>query len=126
MSYENIKREGRTYDNPKLFCAFSDEQFAKGLAKLGVKEECVVAGGCGCYGTQEGFEEQTAFFEGLEERIRKECTPDEIYKYEWWNHECGYTYEDDEALKIVRYYFPKYKPTKALKEKLQAKCNEMN
>lgn len=126
MSYESINQEAYGYNNPKLFCAFNDEQFAQGLAKLGVKEECVVAGHCGWYGLAEGFEEQEAFFEGLKERIKKECKPEEIYSYEWWNRECGYTYEDSEALKITREYFPEYKPTKALNKKLWAMFEKMN
>ena len=41
----------------------------------------------------------------LHKRISKECIPQEVYNYEFDNHECSYVGDDEEAIKIVIDYF---------------------
>jgi len=60
----------------------------------------------GLYGTNEGI---TAFLEAYENRdkaIPQECDPQEVYFYEYNNHECMLAWDGDlEAIRLVIDYF---------------------
>ncbi len=87
----------------EIFFAFNNEQFEEGKKKLEGKK--IYSGGAGSYGTKEGFDELARFTEEQRKRIAKECTPEEVYNYEYANHECEYTGDNTEALEMVKYYF---------------------
>lgn len=86
------------------FFAFSNEQFAKGLASirpLGEGEKLVCIGG-GCYGTKDGADRLFKFYDEVNAKIKNECDPQEVYCYEYNNHESFYSFEGDlEAMKLV-------------------------
>ncbi|MGL5913713.1 MAG: DUF7659 family protein [Bacteroidales bacterium] len=90
----------------KCFYAFGNEQFDKNKAAAGIADdEKVYHAGMWLYGTRDGI---TKYLKGIDEiiaRIPKECNAQDVYEYEFDNHECGYTRDDTEAIKLVVSYF---------------------
>ena len=110
--YQELKKEHPNTEDYGMFFAFGDKQFEEGrqwlIAKGYLKEgEKVLSAGMGMYGTQEGIDRYMAFYEEREKKIAKECAPQEVYFYEWNNHECMISMDDDEAMKVVIGYFGK-------------------
>ena len=119
-NYKKFLDKISSYHCNGIFYAFSNEQFEKGMKACGYDENTkLVKDGMGGYGTREAFDERHKFYSSVEEEIRQNCTPDEIFEFEYWNHECGYTYDYSEALEIVRSYFPNYTPSSELLGKLR-------
>ena len=48
---------------------------------------------------------QFKFYEKQRKRIADECNPQDAYNYEWNNHECMITYDDEDTIRIVVDYF---------------------
>ena len=99
-------------DEYGIFWAFSNKQFDEGLEKMknrGLTKdgEKIYSIGAGGYGVKKELID--AFFNFYEERdrqIAKECDPQEVYLYEYNNHECMIAWEGDEAAyKIVAKIF---------------------
>lgn len=107
--YHELKAEQPDSEKYGIFFAFNDEQFKqgydglvrRGFIKDGDKVERAFAGG---YGTRSEIDRYLAFYKEREERTKAECNPQEVYFYEWNNHECMFG-GDDEALKIVASIF---------------------
>lgn len=104
--YKELKEE---WDNRKLslFYAFNNQQFEEGkeeLRKKGLYEEGekIYSLGAGAYSTKKGLD---IFFGELEEhnrRIRTECDPQEVYWFEYNNHESFISWDgDDEPMRII-------------------------
>jgi hypothetical protein len=90
----------------KCFFAFSNEQFAEGKKKAEIADgEKIYNGGYGLYGTKEGIQKFMGFYDEQSKQIAAECDPQEVYDYEFGNHECSYTCDDEECIKIVCSYF---------------------
>jgi hypothetical protein len=86
----------------KCFFAFGKEQFEEGKAKAGILPgEEVFHYRAGLYGTKEGLKEYFKELAAIRARIPKECDPQEVYDYEFANHECGFVHEDTDAIKVV-------------------------
>jgi len=111
--YKQIKNEHPDTDEYGVFFAFSREQAAKGvkrlteLGKITDKTEIQYHPHVsGLYGTSEGI---TAFLEAYENRdkaIPQECDPQEVYFYEYNNHESMYAWDGDvEAIKLIIEYW---------------------
>lgn len=104
LKYEEIKNR-----QPKLvecFFAFSKKQYEEGIRTKQLEGKKVFSAGFGgLYGTEEGIEALSDFYDNISREIAEKCTPEEVYKYEYANHECEYTGDDSEALKIVILYF---------------------
>ncbi len=88
------------------FFAFSDEQFNEGYEQikhlLGENEKIVSVGnGTGLYGIRKYINRFFDFYNNKEKLIREQCDPQEVYYYEWNNHETCITYDDEEAIKII-------------------------
>lgn len=114
-----------------IFYAFSDKQFEEGMKKCGYTQADIDSGriikdGIGGFGTREAFDRRNNFYNEIHERIKKECTPEEIFEMEFGNHECGYTGDWSEALEVVREYFPDYTPTRELIRKCFKAYEEAN
>lgn len=101
--YKEIKNEHPVLKD--CFWAFSKEQFKEGVKKYNLEGKTLCNGGGGLIGTKEGILEMFNFYQERDERIKKECTPQEVYDYEFWNHECSYTLSDKEVLEIVESLF---------------------
>jgi len=87
------------------FFAFSNSQFAEGMAKHNLEGQKIFSAGAGLYGTDEGIKNFLSFYDKLADRIKEECNPQEVYDYEFGNHECEYVGDDREAYEIVVKYF---------------------
>ena len=128
--YEELKEKARTMPMVGIFYAFDNEQFVKGCIECGYlkagqtiddfkKSDIKLIGdGFGGYGTREAFDNRNKQYEEIDNEIRQRCQPDDIFRYEFWNYECYYTMDYEDALKATRHYFPKYKPSKKLVEQL--------
>ncbi|MDL2228401.1 hypothetical protein LJC25_04295 [Bacteroidales bacterium OttesenSCG-928-K03] len=102
--YIEITNEQPTLN--KCFFAFSNKQFAEGKIKAGINDgEKIYKSDYGLFGTAEGLEETFQFYENQTKRVAAECNPQDVYDYEWDNHECMISYEDDEVIKIIIHYF---------------------
>lgn len=105
--YIELKNQQPDYE--ECFWAFSKIQFEEGIEKKSIPKDQITNGGAGLYGTQKGIDNLKKFYLAIHERIRNECTPQEIYDYEFYNHECNYTGSDKEAIEIVKEYFGSHK-----------------
>lgn len=83
------------------FFAFSNEQFKEGIKKFNLEGQKIFNGGQGLYGTNEGITDFLNQYDKIFEDIKNNCNPQEVYDYEFINHECSYTCDDAEAFKIV-------------------------
>ncbi len=90
----------------ECFFAFNLEQFAQGkkIAKIPDGEK-IFRAGFGLYGTHDGLRRYFAGIDAITARIPLECDPQDVYDYEFDNHECGYTVDDKPAIKLVVSYF---------------------
>lgn len=128
--YKELKEKARTMPLNGIFFAFDNKQFIDGCIKCGYLKQgqtmedfkksdikLVTIGGGG-YGSEQAVENMHKQYEQIDNEIRQQCNPDDIFRYEFWNYECGYTMDYEDALKATRHYFPKYKPSKKLVEQL--------
>ena len=102
-TYQEIKNQ-----QPVLFeCffAFSNQQYAEGIAKHNLEGKKIFRGFGGLFGTQEGIGKLYADYDAISKEISEKCDPQEVYDYEFNNHECSYVCDDSEAMKIVISYF---------------------
>lgn len=99
MNYQQIKNEQPILK--ECFFAFSKEQFNEGVTKHNLEGKKIYSSQGGLYGTQEGINELMNFYTNVNDRIAKECNPQEVYDYEFDNHECSITCDDTDAMMIV-------------------------
>jgi len=103
MSYQEIKNR-----QPVLFeCffAFSNAQYYEGILKNKLKGKKIVKADGGLFGTHEGIKQLMDFYDALHVEIGQKCNPQEVYDYEYGNHECDYIGDDTEAIQIAASYF---------------------
>ena len=108
--YHELKNEHPKSEDYGVFFAFSNEQFEegrKGLIRKGyLKEgEKVCQGPYGMFGSKDEIQRYLDFYAERGKRIKEECSPQEVYFYEFNNHECMVTCDDDDALRVVIDYF---------------------
>lgn len=98
-SYQEIRSK-----SPKLFeCffAFSREQINEGIKKNNLEGVKIYSAPQGLFGTKAGIEKLYADYDQQDVEIVANCDPQKVYDYESNNHECSYTNDDEEAIKIV-------------------------
>jgi len=111
--YKQIKNEHPNADDYGVFFAFSKKQFKEAVDRLTesgrIREDAKIYYHehiSGLYGTQSGI---TRFLEAYENRdkvIQQECDPQEVYFYEYNNHESMYAWDGDvEAIKLIIEYW---------------------
>lgn len=99
--YKAIKNEHPNADKYGVFFAFSREQFAKGykhLIELGhIKDGDKICQDkdTGACGTKDGLAAFFKFYDDSRAAIPKECDPQEVYFYEYNNHECMLAWDGD-------------------------------
>lgn len=105
--YREIKDQHPDADECGVFFAFSNQQFNEGykhLIELGhIKDgDKIVRGVAGAFGTKEGLDKFYKFYEDRDTPIKEEYDPQEVYFYEYNNHESMIAWDGDlEAIKIV-------------------------
>lgn len=91
-----------------MFAAYTDKQFKDGIASirpLGEGEK-LIDYGCGVFGTRDGIAKYEQYCIAIKKRIAEECDPQEIYCYEFNNHESMSAYDGDmDAVLIVAHLF---------------------
>lgn len=104
--YKELKSPNVNPEDYDVFFAFSEEQFKKGMKSIRpLKDgEKIVTLGAGIYGTCDGLDAYLKALGGNDDRIREECDPQEVYFYEWNNHECMFG-DEKSAFDIVVGYF---------------------
>lgn len=111
--YKAIKETHHDADAIGVFFAFSDKQFNENRQKLidlgtlapdaKIKYHPSISG---LYGTDESIGNFLAAYDDRAKLIPEECDPQEVYFYEWNNHETMYSWDGDaEAIKIILEYF---------------------
>ena len=96
--------------------AFSNEQYEEERKRLVSKgflkeDDELFSGPGGSIGTKEGFHAFVHFADEKDAKIAKECDPQEVYIYEWENHECMYG-DEWRAFAIVERIFGKERASK--------------
>ena len=136
--YQEIQERLYKMKQPGIFYAFSDKQFVEGLIREGYIEEGqtyedfkkkgikLYHDGYGGYGTKEALDNRLNQYKNIDKEIKENCTPEEIFQYEYHNHECGYTGDWSEALEITNEYFPDFKPTRKLLNTLYTQYESAN
>jgi hypothetical protein len=99
MNYQDIKNQQPILRD--CFFAFSTQQFEEGIAKHNLGGQKIYRGMSGLYGTESGIKELLNFYSDVNDRIAKECNPQEVYDYEFDNHECSITCDDTDAMMII-------------------------
>lgn len=108
--YRQLKDDCSKLDMQQFDCffAFSDEQFKQGLANIRPLKEGdkLVSIGGGGYATADGAKRLREYYRSVDERIKNECDPQEVYCYEFNNYESCYAYDGDmNAFALVIGYF---------------------
>ena len=57
--------------------------------------------GMGLYGSPEGIKSFLGEYDKKAKRTAEKADPQKVYDYEFDNHECGYIYNDEPAIKII-------------------------
>jgi hypothetical protein len=99
MNYQEIKNQQPILKD--CFFAFGQTQFDEGVTKHNLQGKKIYRGHGGLYGTKEGIDELMNFYDNINKRIGEECNPQEVYDYEFDNHECSITCDDTEPMMIV-------------------------
>lgn len=111
--YKELKDKQPNTEELGIFFAFSVEQFKEGYNKL-IERGIISAGdkvcsaGLGAYGTREAFDKHFANIKQKDNEISKICDAQEVYFYEFNNHECMFGCDGDKpAIEIIYSIFGK-------------------
>ena len=99
MTYQELKNQQPILE--ECFFAFDAAQFIDGIKKTGIKAKKICSAGSGLYGTKEGIDKLLNDYAAIEKQIAEQCDPQEMYDYEYNNHECDYIGDDEEAIDMV-------------------------
>ena len=123
MNYQEYKAIQPEMRN--CFFAFNNEQLTEGIRKHCLNGLKLYNAGLGLIGTKEGIADFTGQYDKISEDIKNNCNPQDVYDYEFFNHECGYVNDDSEAIDIVIDYFGIEK-AKEVKRKYGFRTLELN
>ena len=102
-TYQSIRNEQYHHEHPETCWEFSDIKRVIAKLKPLLKEgEKIIQFANGGFATPKGLEMMKAYWQSIDERIRKECDPQEVYYYEYNNHESCINMEGDtDAIQII-------------------------
>lgn len=108
--YRELKEQQYNIDcySCDCFFAFNNQQFEEGKAKIRpLKDgEKLINVGAGLFGTRGGIDRYFAKHEDIDKMIKQECDPQEVYFYEYNNHESMISWEGDSGpFKIIERLF---------------------
>jgi hypothetical protein len=97
--YTELQDEKYHIDCYKYDCfyAFGQKQFDENKKRISPLRdgEKYVSAGAGLYGTRDGLDRLFAALKDIDEKIKQECDPQEVYFYEYNNHECQISWDGD-------------------------------
>lgn len=103
-TYQQLKYENHA-PMEGCFFAFSNERFNEGYEKikhlLGENEKIVCVDNIGLFGKRECVDKFFDFYHNKNKLIKEQCDPQEVYYYEWNNHEICYAHDDEEVIQII-------------------------
>lgn len=111
--YKSLLNQHPDTEKYNVFFAFSRESFSIHVDALlqGGKiksDEEIYSYGSGLYGTKEGICGFMNYYDERDKMIAEECDPQEVYFYEYNNHECMYSWDGDlDAIKVIINLFGK-------------------
>ena len=87
--YHELKEQHPDCKECDCFFAFSKQQFAEGIKNIRpLKEgEKLHKMDGGLFGTKDGMDKFFTYYQDRDNRIKAECNPQEVYFYEYNNHE---------------------------------------
>lgn len=92
--YKQLKEEPQNKEYKGVFWAFDQKQFDDGCERvkhLLAEGEKIIRFGGGGYGVKKYVDAMFDEYKKARERIAQECDPQEVYCYEYNNHECMYS-----------------------------------
>ena len=102
---QELCRERDETDVSKFRCffAFSQEQLEQGQRSIKLKpNEKLVSFGGGGFGVEDGVNKYFAHLNEVQNRIRTECDPQEVYCYEFNNYESFIAFDGDvDAIRLI-------------------------
>lgn len=109
--YIELKTKQVNINDLGVFFAFGQQQFDEALKKA--KDKGLIEEGekiyhyyAGMYGTKKGLDEYFRRADNLNAPIPDECDPQEVYFYEYNNHECMLSWDgDDDAISLIIGYW---------------------
>lgn len=128
--YKALCKERDMVDMKKYDCffAFTNEGFARGLKSIRpLREgEKLSALGYGCYGTKDGAKRLFKFYDEINDRIKKMCDPQEVYVYEYNNHECCIASDGDApAIRLIAEIWGKETACKMLRKNAYSSVEQL-
>ena len=99
MTYQEYREIQPVMNN--CFFAFNQEQFTAGIRKHCLNGLKIYNAGLGLYGTKSGIEDFYKQYDDIDKQIKENCNPQDVYDYEYNNHECSYTNDDSQVLMLL-------------------------
>ena len=101
--YNEITDEMYHHTHPETCWEFENfENVKKKLSPYLKEGEKIISFGGGGFATPKGFKMMMEYYDNVDKRIAAECDPQEVYWYEYNNHECPINMEGDtEPMKII-------------------------
>lgn len=93
--YKELVDKKNNLSDDEIFYAFSDEQYNEGVKEHGLENVKIYRMGAGMFGTQDGYNRLVSAIDEINKQIREECDPQEVYLYEYNNHECFINWDGD-------------------------------
>lgn len=101
--YIELEMKQYNYSNPEIFIAFTKEDLEDKAEQRGLDLQEVFHFRYGICGTEKGYKQYLDDMKAIRKSIAAECNPQEVYYYEWNNHECHINLEGDlEPANIIR------------------------